>query len=324
MPCDPRQPLADGAPPAPSSPAHSTGRPDGGARFEPDSDTAPPAGLPRMPDLDSPPIRSALAGLDQVDLQVLLQQRCLFFQRRPNSSKDLSAQRSRWLFGQLMSRGPRMPPLRRGPGHCGCSCPACCSTAPPAPTASQSQSGARGFGLPSRVGAAPSECHPLHPSRRPTACFASRAKPPRGACSQAGQPGRALRSQRSRCRRPLGPLPLPRPGDPPSRKPALLEFQPEVPVTLSAHTLLANLRRARKGAAAGPSGHTSELRRLVLDDEASGLAFVQAATDLAQAQVPPGPHRGAAEAKWPCQEGRAAGGRLGGASPAWRVWLATG
>ena len=36
--------LADGAPPAPSSPAHSAGRPDGGARFEADSDT-----VPRMP-----------------------------------------------------------------------------------------------------------------------------------------------------------------------------------------------------------------------------------------------------------------------------------
>ena len=77
------QPLADGAPPAPSSPAHSAGRPDGGARFEADSDTAPPAGLPRMPDLDSPPIRSAPARLDQVDLQALLQQRCLFFQCPP-------------------------------------------------------------------------------------------------------------------------------------------------------------------------------------------------------------------------------------------------
>ena len=43
----------------------------------------------------------------------------------------------------------------------------------------------------------------------------------------------------------------------------------------------------RKGAAAGPSGHTSELCRLVLDDKASGLAFVRAATDLARAQVPP-------------------------------------
>ena len=48
------------------------------------------------------------------------------------------------------------------------------------------------------------------------------------------------------------------------------------------------LRRARKGAAAGPSDHISELCRLVLDDEASGLAFVRTATDLARAQVAPG------------------------------------
>ena len=97
------QPLADGAPPAPSSPAHSAGRPDGGARFEADSDTAPPAGLPRMPDLDSPPIRSALARLDQVDLQVLLQQRCLFFQcppkfppLAPTASQNRSGARGFW------------------------------------------------------------------------------------------------------------------------------------------------------------------------------------------------------------------------------------
>ena len=48
------QPLAEGAPLAPSSPAHSASRPDGGARIEADSDTAPPTGLPRMPDIDSP------------------------------------------------------------------------------------------------------------------------------------------------------------------------------------------------------------------------------------------------------------------------------
>ena len=51
--------------------------------------------------------------------------------------------------------------------------------------------------------------------------------------------------------------------------------------------MLSNLRRARKGAAPGPSGFTAEIARVVLDDEESSQAFVDVATLLAQAQIPP-------------------------------------
>ena len=48
---------------------------------------------------------------------------------------------------------------------------------------------------------------------------------------------------------------------------APLQFQPESPVRLPPGLLLANLRRARKGAGAGPSGLTAECCRVVLDDK---------------------------------------------------------
>ena len=51
--------------------------------------------------------------------------------------------------------------------------------------------------------------------------------------------------------------------------------------------LLANLRRARKGAGAGPSGLTAECCRVVLDDERASQLFVKAAQALARAQVTP-------------------------------------
>ena len=49
----------------------------------PDADSAAPLFLPRMPELESPPVRAALARLDQVDLPRVLQQRRLFFQSPP-------------------------------------------------------------------------------------------------------------------------------------------------------------------------------------------------------------------------------------------------
>ena len=58
-------------------------------------------------------------------------------------------------------------------------------------------------------------------------------------------------------------------------------------VALTASTALGNLRRARKGAAAGPAGYTSEFCRLVLDDETASALFIRAASALAQARVPP-------------------------------------
>ena len=68
---------------------------------------------------------------------------------------------------------------------------------------------------------------------------------------------------------------------------AIREFQPAHPPNLPATQLLTNLRRARKGAAPGPSGYTSEVLRLVLDDEGATSQFVAVATRIANAELPP-------------------------------------
>ena len=82
----------------------------------------------------------------------------------------------------------------------------------------------------------------------------------------------------------------------PSRRPqepyqafpdAIREFQPAHPPNLPATQLLTNLRRARKGAAPGPSGYTSEVLRLVLDDAGATSQFVAVATRIANAELPP-------------------------------------
>ena len=58
------------------------------------------------------------------------------------------------------------------------------------------------------------------------------------------------------------------------------------PVELSPDRLIANVRRARKGAAPGPSGCTGEHLRVLLDDEECTQLLVTAAGKLASAQVP--------------------------------------
>ena len=88
--------------------------------------------------------------------------------------------------------------------------------------------------------------------------------------------------------------------------PALLEFQPEVPVTLSAHTLLANLRRARKGAAAGPSGDCAALmtKHLVL------LSSEQPLNSHGRRFPPASPQPLALAASWRCRSQMAVSGPL--------------
>ena len=81
----------------------------------------------------------------------------------------------------------------------------------------------------------------------------------------------------------------------PSRRPAepyrplpqdLLDAAPNAPIALNRPALLANLRRARRGAAPGPSDYTSEILRLVLDEEEASQLFGEVASILARAQVP--------------------------------------
>ena len=68
--------------------------------------------------------------------------------------------------------------------------------------------------------------------------------------------------------------------------PELLTWNPSSPVQLDRAALLTNLRRARKGAAPGPSGFTAEVVRVVLDADDSTQAFADVASLLAQARVP--------------------------------------
>ncbi len=58
------------------------------------------------------------------------------------------------------------------------------------------------------------------------------------------------------------------------------------PASLQAARLLSNLRGSRRGAAPGPSGHTAEHMKLLLDDEVLTDLFVEAATALARAEIP--------------------------------------
>ena len=67
--------------------------------------------------------------------------------------------------------------------------------------------------------------------------------------------------------------------------PEVIAFEPDRPPTLT--MILRNLRRARKGAAPGPSGLTTDTLRLLLDDETSTAHLGQVTQLLAQARVPP-------------------------------------
>ena len=68
--------------------------------------------------------------------------------------------------------------------------------------------------------------------------------------------------------------------------PELLAWEPASPVALDRAALLTNLRRARKGAAPGPSGFTAEVVHVVLDADESIEAFAEVATLVAQARIP--------------------------------------
>ena len=68
--------------------------------------------------------------------------------------------------------------------------------------------------------------------------------------------------------------------------PDLLQFQPESPAVLDRSALLANLRRARKAAAPGPSGYTAEMLRVLLDDAECSACFADVCSLLASAHLP--------------------------------------
>ena len=132
---------------------------------------------------------------------------------------------------------------------------------------------------------------PSPPTARPIQ--ASNAKPPRqlvhlGELSAARQaltagplaPGTAetLQELRDPTRRPNEPYaPL---------HPSLSEFQPDQPIHLPDDLILMNLRRARKGAAPGPSGLTTDTLRILLDDDTATTNLIRVARHFAQASIP--------------------------------------
>ena len=68
--------------------------------------------------------------------------------------------------------------------------------------------------------------------------------------------------------------------------PSLSEFQPDQPVHLADDLILMNLRRARKGAAPGPSGLTTDTLRILLDDDTATTNLIRVARHFAQASIP--------------------------------------
>ena len=66
----------------------------------------------------------------------------------------------------------------------------------------------------------------------------------------------------------------------------ILEVEPGSPFVLDPELLARNIRSARRGAAAGPSGMTADHLRVILESAPDTSSFSRAAQDLARAQVP--------------------------------------
>ena len=68
----------------------------------------------------------------------------------------------------------------------------------------------------------------------------------------------------------------------------LADYRPSAgPLALIAEKLCTNLRGARRGAAAGPSGGTAEHLRVLLDDEECTDLMFHAASSVVRGEVPP-------------------------------------
>ena len=81
--------------------------------------------------------------------------------------------------------------------------------------------------------------------------------------------------------------PMRRPPEPYSPLPSeVTNYQPEEPCPFPLPAFLAGLRKARRGAAASPSGATNEHLRILLDDVVGSQLLHCAAQRLAQADVP--------------------------------------
>ena len=70
--------------------------------------------------------------------------------------------------------------------------------------------------------------------------------------------------------------------------PDILNVNPVEQFSLDIDVFTSNIRSARRGAAGGPSGMTTEHLRLVLESVPDTAAFHRAAQDLARVEIPPG------------------------------------
>ena len=173
-------------------------------------------------------------------------------------------------------------PSRRG--SCGCSCLACCFTVPaaqrgppnlssapvelPSMSANGAPSSARlSTSLATRCDGSPSRTR----KHERTVLFASRMFPWRRVTRPRLTSFVSRPAARSKCMSPSRRMFCHG-----SRK---CPFPPA--------SLLVNLRRSRRGAAAGPSGHTAKITRLLLGDANAASALVDVANQLAQGRVPP-------------------------------------
>ncbi|CAE7722283.1 unnamed protein product [Symbiodinium sp. CCMP2456] len=202
--------------------------------------------------LQGPQLRAALASLDPVSVEDVLLQPCQMFRTPPAFCKPQLRRALRWvlrLIRDATGLAPRQP-------H---SLPLLWSA-----------HGSCGFQHFSGGSGNPcSELLSLKRGHRP----ALTAEPP------AAPTEATLRELTDPARRPAEPYrPLPQ---------DLLEAAPNAPIALDRPALLANLRRARRAAAPGPSGYTSEVLRLVLDEEEASQLFCEVASLLARAQALP-------------------------------------
>ena len=143
------------------------------------------------------------------------------------------------------------------------------------------------------LGEAASSFHPTAPSSSVPSADARASR----AASLAHQ-GELSAAARSLVAEPLAPLSSATLAElrNPSRRPQVrhrplsddvASFQPDELLHVDATRFLQNLRRARRGAAAGPSGCTNEHLRVLLESESDSRLLCDAASLLASARVPP-------------------------------------
>ena len=168
----------------------------------------------------------------------------------------------------LMRPGLRTSLRKPGPGLFGCSFPVCFSTSALANTGSPSQSGVPGFWISKPAGGrhallqSAAACVPAAADAPPPAAPAN--DPVRRAERAARLVGQGELSAASSVFGPLAftPASLAELRDPDQPyepiDPAILDFFLAPLVALTVSVALGNLRRAKKGAAVGPTGYTSE------------------------------------------------------------------